>query len=208
MTTQLIKVVDKGASSEITRQGYELSLNGIKKWLIEKNILGPNDRLLSYTDLSPWRRAGGETFYTDFQIITNEKRSHIVIKSIVTLFPERSLRDWARRRNTLAENGIPVSNWYWHGEATIIEDFYKYPARERANFRSLLWIGFKLDSLGFQTLNFIDDIRADEEGNPYFIDFGFDLGEPSGIKTDSAMKCLYKEYPDQALEVDIFYANN
>ena len=203
-----IKVIDKGASSEIVRQGYELNVEGITEWLVSKNVMEQHDRLISYADRSAWRRGGGETYYTDFQITTSKKISHIVIKSLVTLFPERSLQDWKRRRNILAENEIPVSNWYWYGEATILEDFYKYTAKDKVRFESLLQIGFKLDSLGFRSNSFIDDIRADDAGNPYFVDFGFDLGEPSSIRTTFAKGYLCKIYPSRILEIDMFYANN
>jgi hypothetical protein len=208
MTTVPIQIIDKGASSEIIRQGYELNADGITKWLVGKKIIEQNDRLLNYIDLSPWRRAGGETYYTDFQITTNKKTSHIVVKSLVTMFPERSLQDWARRRNILAGIGIPVSNWYWYGEAAIIEDFYNFSAKEKVSFNTLLWIGFKLDSLGFPSLNFIDDIRADGGGKPYYIDFGFDLGEPSGVRTAYAKRCLHKMYPNNISDIDMFYTNN
>ncbi len=121
------------------------------------------------------------------------------------MFPEKSLLDWTRRRKILAEKRIPVSNWHFTSDATIYEDFYPFTAKEKVEFETLLSIGYKLDSLGFTTLKFVDDIRADEDGNPYFMDFGFDLGEPSRDKTSSAKEYLTNVFPDEILEINNFY---
>ena len=200
-----IATINNGASSEITKQGYSLDEKGITDWLINKNIILNKSDLLVYSDLTPWMRTGGETYSTVFEFSTAETTKQIIIKAIVTMFPEKSLLDWARRRNILAENDIPVSNWYFASDATIYEDFYPFTAKEMVAFETLLSIGHKLDLLGFATLKFIDDIRADQNGNPYFIDFGFDLAEPSEDKTSSAKGYLIKVFPDKLLEINNFY---
>lgn len=200
-----LKIIENSASSEITRQGYSLDKIGISDWLIKKNLILPKDEILSYADLTAWARTGGETYSTSFEFATSQGRKQINIKALVTMFPEKSLLDWAKRRNILAENGIQVSNWYFTSEATIYEDFYPFTAKEKIKFETLLSIGHKLDSLGFATLKFIDDIRADEFGNPYFIDFGFDLGEPSSEKSTSAKEYLARIFPDKVSEIESFY---
>ena len=200
-----ITTINDGASSEITRQGYSLDEKGIRDWLIDKNIISDKSDLLAYSDLTSWTRTGGETYSAVFEFSTAEITRQIIIKAIVTMFPKKSLLDWERRRNILAENDIPVSNWYFASEATIYEDFYPFTAKEKVAFETLLSIGHKLDSLGFATLKFIDDIRADKDGNPYFIDFGFDLGESSDDKTSSAKEYLAKTFPDKLLEINNFY---
>ena len=200
-----LTIINNGASSEITKQGYSLDEKGITDWLIAKNIIPDKSDLLAYSDLTPWTRTGGETYSTVFEFSTGETTKRIIIKAIVTMFPEKSLLDWTRRRKLLAENGIPVSNWYFASEATIYEDFYPFAAKEKVEFEALLSVGHKLDSLGFTTLKFIDDIRADKDGNPYFIDFGFDLGEPSKDKSTSAKERLIKEFPTKLLEINQFY---
>ena len=124
------------------------------------------------------------------------------------MFPEKSLLDWTRRRNILAETGVPVSNWYSTSKGTIYEDFYPFTAKEKVNFETLLTIGQKLDFLGFTTLKFIDDIRADKKGQPYYIDFGFDLGEPSNDRILAAKEYLIKTFPDKVLEINNFYGKN
>lgn len=200
-----IKTIGNGASSEITKQGYSLDEKGITDWLIDKNIMSDKSDLLAYSDLTPWTRTGGETYSTVFEFSTGETTKQIILKAIVNMFPEKSLLDWTRRREFLAENGIQISNWYFASDATIYEDFYPFTAKEKVEFETLLGIGYKLDSLDFTTLKFIDDIRADKDGNPHFIDFGFDLGEPSNDKTSSAKKYLAKAFPNKILEINNFY---
>ena len=203
-----LKTIDKGASSEIIRQGFELDEKGIAHWLKSKNLISSEENLLSFSDLTPWERRGGETYSTVFEFTATETTKRIIIKAIVNMFPEKSLQDWTRRRKILADNRISVSNWYFASEATIYEDFYPFTAKEKVDFEILLSIGYKLDTLGFSTLKFIDDIRADNNGNPYFIDFGFDLGEPSNDKVSSAKDYLIKTFPQRILEIEDFYDKN
>ncbi len=204
MTEFRIETIDKGASTEINREKFSLDLKGISNWLQLKNIISTNEILLNFNDLTPWTRTGGETYCTSFEFITDKQAKQIMIKAIVTLFPEKSLLDWARRREILKRNGIIVSFWYNYADATIFEDFYPNTASE-VSFDKILNIGYKLDKLGFNTLKFVDDIRADKNGNPFFIDFGFDLGEPSDKKTISAKKYLLEKYPEKQYEINKFY---
>lgn len=200
-----IETISKAASAEITREGYTLDESGVTDWLISKNIISLNERIINYRDIAPWERTGGETYSAIFEFTSTNATKQIVTKAIVTMFPEKSLFDWARRRKMLMDNGVPVSNWYSTSGATIYEDFYPFTAKEKVKFEALLSIGHKLDSLGFTTLKFIDDIRADKGGNPHLIDFGFDLGEPSENHTFSAKEYLMKVFPDKILEINNFY---
>jgi hypothetical protein len=202
------KFLGKGASAEILREGYALSNLGITSWLVNKNIVSVKEKVIGYSDITSWFRAGGETYICIFEFSTLRRTKRIVIKALVTLLPEKSLLDWERRRGILQENDIPVSNWYSASKGTIYEDFYPFSAKETTNFKLLLEIGKKLDYLGFNTLKFIDDIRADEAGKPYFIDFGFDLGEPSNKIVYSAKEYLIKSFPQKVLEINTFYDKN
>jgi hypothetical protein len=199
-----ISTIDKGASTEITREKYSLDQQGITNWLKKKNIISDNDIVLSFHDLLPWERRGGETYSTSFEFSTNNQNKKIFIKALVTTSPEKSLKDWYRRREILLENGIPVSNWYFNGEGIIIEDFYPSTFQSVA-FDRILKIGLILDHLGFVTLKFTDDIRADMNGNPYFVDFGFDLGEPSDNISLKAKELLLSQYSEKENEINKFY---
>lgn len=204
MTEFKILTIDKGASTEITREKFLLDQQGITNWLRSKSIIPDNETLSSFHDLMPWTRTGGETYSTSFEFSTDKQTKQIFIKAIVTTSPEKSLLDWTRRREILMRNGIAVSHWYHYSDASIIEDFYPNTSNS-VDFVKILTIGHKLDKLGFTTLKFSDDIRADKNGNPFFIDFGFDLGEPSDKINTSAKEYLLLHYPDRQNEINIFY---
>jgi hypothetical protein len=202
-----ITIVNKGASSEIKRANYTLDQEGITSWLRSKHIISENEILFSYSDVNPWLRTGGETYGTSFQISTDKQTKHIFIKAIVTLSPEKCLMNWARRRNILTINGVPVSNWYSQEDGLIIEDYYPKTFHDVA-FDKILTIGNKLDQLGFITLKFTDDLRADKYGNPFFVDFGFDLGEPSLVMTTTAKTRLLNHFPEKENEIIHFFDKN
>jgi len=68
--------------------------------------------------------------------------------------------------------------------------------------------GYSLDEKGIADWLIDKNVmshKSDEDSNPYFIDFGFDLGEPSNDKTSSAKKYLAKAFPDKILEINNFY---
>ena len=204
MTEFKIVTIDKGASTEITRENFLLNQQGITNWLRSKSIISDNETLSSFQDLMPWTRTGGETYSTSFEFSTDKQSKQIFIKAIVTTSPEKSLHDWKRRREILMRNGIAVSHWYHHSNASIIEDFYPNTSSS-VDFMKILTIANKLDKLGFTTLKFSDDIRADKNGNPFFIDFGFDLGEPSDKINTAAKEYLLLHYPDRQNEINMFY---
>jgi len=204
MTEFKIATVDKGASTEITREKFSLDQQGITNWLRSKNIITDNETLSNFQDLMPWTRTGGETYCTSFEFSTDKQTKQIFIKAIVTTSPEKSLLDWTRRREILMRNGIAVSHWYHHSDASIIEDFYPNTSNA-VDFEKILFIGHKLDQLGFATLKFSDDIRADKNGSPFFIDFGFDLGEPSDSSKTSAKGYLLLQFPDRQNQINKFY---
>jgi hypothetical protein len=206
MTICQIRTLAKGASTEITREKFSLDQNGITQWLSSKGILS-NEILFSYSDVLQWTRTGGETYAASFEITTEKQRKLILIKAIVTITPERSLLDWERRREVLRINGISVSHWYHHSAATIIEDFYPNTF-EKVEFEKLLAIGYKLDQLGFTTLSFLADIRADQNGNPFYVDFGFDLGEPSANGKTCAKEYFLRQYPERQNDINLFYEQN
>ena len=199
-----ITTVDKGASSEIIREKLTLNQQGITRWLRSKNIVSDNETLSSYRDLMPWKRTGSETYCSTFEFSTEKQTKQINIKAFVTISPEKSLLDWSRRRNFLMRNGITVSNWYHQSGACIIEDFYPNTF-EFYDFEKILTIGYILDQLGFSTLKFSDDIRGDKSGELFYIDFGFDLGEPSETPKSNAKNLLLRQFPHKKEEINSFY---
>lgn len=186
----------KGASTEIKQNGFLLNHAGIQQWLVSKNIISDKYRLVEYIDLEEWHQAGAETYTCSFEIkvITETEALSlcVLVKAIMSLLPTRRLFDWARRRSVLSESAIPVSNWYWHGKGTIIEEFYPNDYTKVHELGDIESIAVKLDSLGFECLSFLRDIRCDAKGRPFYVDFGFDLGEPSSVKK----KCAVKQFQD------------
>lgn len=198
LNKQTILLLDKGASSEIKKDGYDpLCINEISIWLKERSIIKKNEVLIRYEDIIKWGQSGSETFYSIFEIeyLKQKKKvkKKIVVKALSTMFPEKNLEDWTRRRKILRENNIPVSKWYYYGKGLIIEDYYcKLP--EKNKFASLKEIAITLDKLGFNPLDFVRDIRMNNKGELFYIDFGFDLGEPSGISNDISINKLLTWY--------------
>jgi hypothetical protein len=205
MTDFNITTIDKGITADILEKGLALDKQGVSTWLKDKSLLQGNEELNSFQDLTAWTRTGGETYSTVFSFSTDKGTYNLIAKAIVTTHPEKSLLDWTRRRKILLDNHIPVSTWLWTGEATIIEPFYPKDFTETANFDDLIKIGFLLDKLGFTTLKFLDDLRCNKDGKPYYIDFGFDLGEPSENIKASAKEYLIKMYPNKQNLVEEFY---
>lgn len=203
----LLDKKEKSITSDIEKKGFSLSQNDLTKWLISKNLLSEKEVLLCFKDIQPWQRTGGETYTTYFYFKTNLQEQTIVAKAIVTTNPEKSLIDWKKRRELLAEHNIPVSHWYCSEEATIYELFYPQKSEKVNDFILLLKIAFTLDMLGFSTLKFLDDILCDKNGNPFYVDFGFDLGEPSLSSKTNAKDFLIKKYPHKKAEINFFYEN-
>jgi hypothetical protein len=205
MTEFTIHIIDKGASSEIMKEKFSLDQEGITNWLISKNIIVDTETLTNFKDLTPWTRTGGETYGTTFEFSTTKYTKQIFVKAIVTISPEKSLLDWSRRRKILMENAMPVSKWYYFGDGVIFEDLYPLTS-QFVSFHEILSIGYRLDQLGFSTLKFADDIRSDKNGNPFYIDFGFDLGEPSNKINSAAMNYLLLKYPETSDEIRKIYS--
>ena len=203
-----IKRIEKGITADIVKKGIALNQEGLSEWLNSKNLITANEILISFSDIQPWRRTGGETFTTIFNFQTEKHEQTIVVKAIVTTNPEKSLIDWTNRREILATNNISVSYWFWTGDATIYEPFYPNKTDKTKDFNTLIHTAFTLDKLGFTTLKFLDDILCDIDGNPFYVDFGFDLGEPGQIFKTTAKEHLIKTFPNLKADIDSFYSTN
>ena len=196
--------IENGITAEIGNLGQQ----SLKSWLVVKNLMTEKEILYSFSEVKPWKRTGGETYSTIFNFQTDKQKQTIVVKAIVTINPEKSLIDWTNRRKILADNRVPVSHWFWTGRATIYEPFYPNKSDKTKDFNLLLQTAFTLDNLGFTTLKFLDDIICDNDGNPFYVDFGFDLGEPSQYKKTNAKDYLIKIYPSRKADIETFYCTN
>lgn len=202
MENSVLVLKEKGASSEIKRNGFELTLNGIEKWLLSKNIIDRHEKLSAYHDLNEWHKAGGETYSAIFAVKTDRSMAEYIIKAITTMNPEEGLKNWVRRRKILEENNVSVSKWYWFGEGIIVEQFYPYDFKKFKDFNALVKMSHSIDKLGFASLKFLDDVRCDENGNPFYVDFGFDLGEPKSLASNQCINALKGEFPERSEEIE------
>lgn len=194
MEFSLVKIKN-GITSDSLILKNNLTKQSITTWLLEKNLLTNEEELISFIEITPWIRSGGETYNTVFKYTTNRQDNMVCVKAIVSLNAEKRLADWKRRRHILETNNVPVSHWYWDGEATIYEPFYPYTYERINDIGKLKEIAHILDFLGFSTLKFLEDIRCDDVGNPFYVDFGFDLGEPSINQKNEASNYLFKKLP-------------
>lgn len=200
-----IEQIDESISYDIQKEGFRIDKKGLTHWLTSKKLINRNEDLLKFKDEKPWHKSGGETYSTIFSFETDKQKKQILVKALTTLNPEKSLIDWARRRNLLSRYKIPVSNWYWTEKATIFEPYYPAKVNNSTDFKFLLHIAYTLDTLGFNSLKFIDDILCTEKGIPYYIDFGFDLGEPSNVIKTDAKDILKLFYPYRIEDIEVFY---
>lgn len=203
-----VEKIEKGITSDIEKEGFELSQQGLTVWLKSKNLMSADEILIYFKDIKSWIRTGNETYSTIFSFKTDKKELKIVVKAIVSTNPEKKLDDWIKRRTILANNNIPVSNWFCTEAGTIYEPFYPNKSDKIKDFNLLIQIAFTLDKLGFTTLKYLDDILCDTNGNPFYIDFGFDLGEPSQKIKTAAKQHLIKKFPNFIKDIEAFYNAN
>jgi hypothetical protein len=156
----------------------------------------PDATLLGYEDKTEWARAGSETYlcrgFARYQHNDHKCTVHFVVKALVGMFPLEQEKNWARRRKLLQSLGIPVSHWFCHFDALILEPYYEYGEESFVQLglvEDLGPIGAILDRNGFVTLNFIADLRSDGV-SLYYTDFGSDLGEPGTHPCDHARREL------------------
>lgn len=202
--------LENSASSEIEKDNFDLTKGGIEEWLKFKKIIPIYSKLNSYKDVTKWQRGGAETYLTKFSFSYTFKNDlifkNILIKALVTINPENALVDWYNRREYLKKNNVKVSNWYWYGNGIIIEDFYYY-SYQKASLFDLIKIAKTIDHLGFKTTNFLEDIMCDINSVPYYIDFGFDLGNYGNANTNDAINLLIQKNKSKEKEIILLLKN-
>jgi len=201
---------EKGASSEIKKDKFELSLAGVEGWLKYRGILNESENLIKYQDLDDWYRSGSKTYFTSFKMdYVSKKGLHceksIGIKAITALPVESYLEHLSHNRKILIDNDIPVSNWHWYGNGVIIEDYYPNNAKSVVSIESLYEIAYKLDNIGyFSQSGILKDVRCDLNGTPYVTDLGFNLLDD---KKNVALKEIIKFFPDKEKTLKEFYTS-
>ena len=196
-----------GLSQSIIQLGKGLTeIEQLVSGLTKISIIDPSkEELVSYSDLSPWRRGGVETYIAD-SVITishgNENQiRHFIAKALISTASKPSDRvyDWLSRRNDLIQLGIKTPYLYSHLNGTIYEEFIDTQInhthlQQIPIIIELARIAAILDMEGYPTLNFINDLRIKSE-TIYYIDFGFDLGTSHTNSCNNAKITLLKTLP-------------
>lgn len=194
-----IHLLESAASHEMHSPGGLPSASSIEGWLKDHHVIPFKSLLLNYSDEEPWFRSGSETYLAraSAQYLLGPDHENtitvtFVLKALVGLFSSAQADKWRTRRTLLQQIRVPVSNWFDLFDATIVEPFYPY-GRDSFNnplyLPNLVRIAALLDGHGFRTLNFLSDLRSDGR-QLYYIDFGFDLGEPDSTTSDNAKRTL------------------
>ena len=197
-----------GLSSEFLRTG-----RGTTEWarieagLRLANILSATERMDSYADGEPWHRGGAETYIADASILVaraSDPNRRVIAKALVSFATDIEVKVavWLQRRTFLSQIGILVPILYSGRNGVIFEEFIDRPLtdldlKDESILAQLGDIGARLDFYGFSTLSFVDDLML-KEGKIRFVDFGFDLGEPSGRQSSHAQIAIAKLVPSDS----------
>lgn len=165
----------------------------LEEALVRLRVLNVNEQVARVTILADWVRGGAETYLYEFTVDTiGGERVALVLKAYIT-FPgpfgiDEYISELVARRNLLASHGVHVPVLHYAGDGVVLEQRIPYslseveaPLRDVLPYREQLHrIATCLDSLGFQPVSWLDDLRTDKQ-SIYMIDFGHDLG-PQGIR--------------------------
>lgn len=167
-------------------------------------ILENQEELIEYNEIYEWQRKGHETYTAAAKLKIekdgkNYERSFIS-KAIVTLSVDITIKNMLRRKKLLEDKGIKTPRIYSIDEGCINQQYIPYSIGEAIKLGKLndelldeiIFVASQLDKMGFNSLNYIGDLRTDLK-NVYYTDFGFDLGEPNeNIVSDKAYNRLVR----------------
>lgn len=135
------------------------------------------------TDVGDWHRGGAETYVARGRVhLTNGDVLEVIGKAFVGfgLSPTDQQERWEKRRQAIAEGGVPVPRVYAQYSAMLIEEYIpdEMPAPSRISPAIAYQIGqiaHVLDKKGFFPVALLGDLRM-KLGVVKMIDFGSDLG--------------------------------
>ncbi|MFH1420399.1 MAG: nucleoside-diphosphate kinase [Candidatus Aenigmatarchaeota archaeon] len=166
-------------------------------------LIGRKGSFVHYKDIELWKPFG-EMYVAAGQVVTERKSMRcerkFVAKVCTNLNPAKRMVELLDRRTILSQQGVNVPYVYGCDSGTIYEEYIEHDLIEYLKHNllqrekvipALRKTARILDANGFRPLDFLRDCRTDGE-YVYYIDFGFDLGEPSNESTDIAEKQLKK----------------
>lgn len=162
-------------------------------------IVKSGETIIAYEELNDYVRKGEETYVAAARVILNKEHRRI-IRSFVSkavISGDELIKSMLRRRYLLQSQNIHVPELYSVTDACINEELIPYDldcvlGKELYNLEvlnSVIHAAAVLDWMGFRTLNFLSDMRTDGKF-AYYIDFGWDLADPSDSPKDNAFNTL------------------
>jgi hypothetical protein len=194
-----IHTLDKGIALSMMR---ELKNNNLEFCLKQIKVLNDSENLISYSDITPWQRGGGETYISVGVATTSDKEIKFIAKALVSMAtqPDQQLKNWNSRREFINKIGIKTPILFSSSNGTIYEEFidddFEFTNElSDAILKQLVTIAKTLDTSGFTTIAFSRDLRI-KNNTLYYVDFGSDLGEPSENVSKSAFNHLQSKLSD------------
>ncbi len=164
-------------------------------------LVKADETLLDFQEIYGWKKGGDETYIAAARLEISDGQSRtkraFISKAIVSFQIDERIKSMMKRRQHLEQIGILTPEVFSIYSGCInqafiplsCDDALKNPTLER--LKQLARIAAKLDLAGYTTLNFVRDLRSDEL-NWFYVDFGFDLGEPGQDRSDTAFVTLQK----------------
>lgn len=198
-----ISIIPKGIGEDLVK---EFAPNNLLHALKEIGVVEDKATFASFKDISAWKRGGGETYIAIAEVGADFTTKKFIAKAIVTsgIRPEEQMKNWLRRREILKSEGINVPHLYSAKGGVIYEELLErnFVLQNETSvelLRQAARIASTLDRLGFATLSFTSDLMV-RKNLLYYVDFGFDLGEPSNSSKTSALEHLQQSTNPEQLE--------
>lgn len=177
-------------------------------------LLNPDEALIRYEDVRGWFRGGGETYQAIARLETTNETRQVVAKAVASLDRDRG-NSMLKRRIDLASAGVITPRLFYtemskdgKRAVTFFEEYVPNAVELREHIKSrkrdLLPLGVveqigttaaTLDKKGYADIDFLREmIYSKERQCVYFVDFGYDLGDPTGKVTDAALRSLTKHF--------------
>jgi len=197
-----VVTIDNGLAESLQK---EFKTKDLTICLNKIGVLDNDESLTSYTDLTKWLRGGAETYIAISSVTTNKGLKKFIAKALISIAsqPDKQLEGWMKRRKIIESLNIRTPKLFSALNGVIYEQFIDEPliinpTVTRGVIEQLVFIASQLDSIGFTTLSFINDIRISSD-DLYYVDFGSDLGEPSYTSGDCATKYLLSKLDSEQI---------
>jgi hypothetical protein len=201
-----IEFLPDGLGEELERLGVGSGrAERVRSRLVDIHILKPDWKLFLYRDQARWERGGAETYVAVALVIGGrEDEMHertFVAKALVPFGTsvEAAVQSWVRTRAHIQSIGIRVPAIYHSDAGTIYEEYIEKPFgpdwfESTPLLQEIGSICARLDAHGYETLSVLGDLRRKDD-TVYCVDFGFDLGKPTNVRSTRALEEISAKIP-------------